>query len=119
MTDAQPGILAPVPRLARYLSFSQLPEADPRASLAALAELADGDEIVVAVGHSLALSVGAAVDDDAVLQPRPQADRAGDRPDPQEERAPQHDEKDGSSESHDAATLGQGRAPVPAAGPLS
>jgi putative iron-dependent peroxidase len=30
MTDAQPGILAPVPGLARYLSFSQLPETDPR-----------------------------------------------------------------------------------------
>lgn len=58
MTDAQPGILAPLPRLARYLSFSQLPETDPRPALAALAQIADGEEIVVGIGYSLALSAG-------------------------------------------------------------
>lgn len=62
MSDAQPGILAPVPALARYLSFSQLPESDPRPGLAALADMVDGEAVVVGVGHSLALSVGSAID---------------------------------------------------------
>jgi putative iron-dependent peroxidase len=62
MTDAQPGILAPVPRFARYLSFSQLPETDPREALAALAQIVDGGEIVVGVGSSLALSTGSVID---------------------------------------------------------
>lgn len=62
MTDAQPGIIAPVPALARYASFSQIPDSDPRESLAALAEVVDGDAIVVGIGHSLALAVGRPVD---------------------------------------------------------
>lgn len=62
MSGAQPGILAPVPALARYLSFSQLPESDPRTGLAALADMVDGEEIVVGVGHSLVLSMGSAID---------------------------------------------------------
>ena len=31
MSNSQAGILQPIPRLARYLTFSQLPEAEPRA----------------------------------------------------------------------------------------
>ena len=62
MTNAQPGILEPVPRLARDLTFSQCPQADARAALAALAETVDGQEVVVGVGQSLVLHLGCAVD---------------------------------------------------------
>ena len=62
MTNAQPGILEPIPRLARYLTFSQLPETDPRAALAALAESADGEELVLGIGQSLALHLGCEID---------------------------------------------------------
>ena len=58
MTDAQPGVLAPIPRLARYLTFSQEPDTDPREALAALAEVADGEQLVMGVGQSLALHLG-------------------------------------------------------------
>ncbi len=62
MTNAQPGILEPIPRLARYLTFSQLPETDPRGALAALAESADGEELVLGIGQSLALHLGCEID---------------------------------------------------------
>lgn len=62
MTNAQPGILEPVPRLARYLTFSQCPEGDARGALAALAEAVDGREVVVGIGQSLVLHLEAAVD---------------------------------------------------------
>ncbi len=62
MTNAQPGILEPIPRLARYLTFSQLPDTDPRAALAALAESADGEELVLGIGQSLALHLGCEID---------------------------------------------------------
>lgn len=55
MSDAQPGILAPIPPFARYLTFSQVPGTDPRPALAALADRVDGESIVVGVGLSLAL----------------------------------------------------------------
>jgi putative iron-dependent peroxidase len=62
MVDAQPGILEPIPRLARYLTFSQRPEAGARAPLAALAEIVDGQEIVLGIGQSLALHFGCDID---------------------------------------------------------
>jgi putative iron-dependent peroxidase len=62
MTNAQPGILEPIPRLARYLTFSQCPQVDARAALAALAETVDGQQVVVGIGQSLALHLGCAVD---------------------------------------------------------
>lgn len=62
MTEAQPGILAPVPGHARYISFSQLPDTDPRAALTALVEIVDGEATVMGIGHSLAMSVGARID---------------------------------------------------------
>jgi putative iron-dependent peroxidase len=58
MPRAQPGILAPVPRLARYLSFALLPQARPDASLRALAASVDPGATVVGIGRSTALSLG-------------------------------------------------------------
>ncbi len=54
MKAVQPGILAPVPRLARYLEFSLVSDEDPRPAMEGLRELADGDKIVVGIGRSLA-----------------------------------------------------------------
>ncbi len=62
MTNAQPGILEPIPRFARYLTFSQLPETDPRAALEALAESVDGEELGLGIGQSLALHLGCEID---------------------------------------------------------
>ncbi|GMQ75078.1 MAG: Dyp-type peroxidase [Gammaproteobacteria bacterium] len=62
MTNAQAGILQPVPRLARYMTFSQLPETEPRAALAALADTVDGEELVLGIGQSLALYLGRDID---------------------------------------------------------
>jgi putative iron-dependent peroxidase len=62
MTNAQAGILQPIPRLARYLTFSQLPEAEPRAALAALADTVDGEELILGIGQSLALYLGRNID---------------------------------------------------------
>lgn len=54
MDTVQPGILAPVPRLARYLEFSLVSDGDPRSAMGRLVEIADGDKIVVGFGLSLA-----------------------------------------------------------------
>ena len=51
MDNVQPGILAPVPRLARYLTFSLKPGSAPCQSLHALTDLADGNKAVVGVGY--------------------------------------------------------------------
>ena len=48
----QPGVLAPVPRLARYLAFDLAPGMDVHAALARLAEEADSAETVVGIGRS-------------------------------------------------------------------
>jgi putative iron-dependent peroxidase len=53
MSNIQSGILAPVPAFARYMVFSLRPDSEPRPVLGQLAGLADGDETVVGVGHSL------------------------------------------------------------------
>lgn len=58
MTQAQPGILAPVPPLARYLFLVAIPESDIRAALRALRSLVDGDQTVVGLGRSLVLALG-------------------------------------------------------------
>jgi deferrochelatase/peroxidase EfeB len=42
MADVQAGILAPVPKVARYLSFSLKAGAVPREALLKLKEIADG-----------------------------------------------------------------------------
>jgi putative iron-dependent peroxidase len=58
MNDIQPGILAPVPSLARYLVFQLEFAADAPHALGNLQDLAHGPEIVVGVGHSLAVALG-------------------------------------------------------------
>ena len=54
----QPGILAPPPRLARYLEFSLAPDVDPRPAVERLLELAGGDQLVVGLGRSLVTALG-------------------------------------------------------------
>ena len=58
MSQAQKGILAPVPPLARYLSFTIVPGMNPTGSLRNLCKLADGDNAVVGLGQSLVLAIG-------------------------------------------------------------
>ena len=50
---AQPGILAPIPPHARYLTFALSPGARPQPQLRALAAAADGDACVVGLGALL------------------------------------------------------------------
>lgn len=57
MSEVQPGIVAAVPALARYLSFSVKPGAGIAAALGALRDLADGDRIVVGLGRSAVLEL--------------------------------------------------------------
>jgi porphyrinogen peroxidase len=57
----QPGILAGVPRAARYLTFSVANPKRARDALAALAEAADGDDVVAGVSAQLAQQLGAAI----------------------------------------------------------
>ena len=58
MSEPQTGILAPLPALGRYLSFSARPQGELRAALRALAELADGQHLVVGLGESLVRALG-------------------------------------------------------------
>lgn len=53
MANFQAGILEPIPALARHLFFSLSPESDPREALCELAAFADGDTVLVGLGHSL------------------------------------------------------------------
>ena len=58
MNNVQPGILAPVPKLARYLSFSLKAGSNPRRALGAMVECVDGAAVVVGVGQSLVRVLG-------------------------------------------------------------
>jgi putative iron-dependent peroxidase len=58
MSLLQPGILAPVPRVARYLSFGLAPEAGPGPGLGRLAKAVDPHETVVGVGRSTVFALG-------------------------------------------------------------
>ena len=58
MGNVQPGILAPVPKLARYLNFSLKAGGKPRHALLHLVELADGDQIVVGIGQPTVIALG-------------------------------------------------------------
>ncbi len=74
MKNTQPGILAPVPRLARYLFFSLRLDSDPKKALTDLRQVAIGDKAVVGLGKSLALAAGV---DIAALRPFPNYAGAG------------------------------------------
>jgi putative iron-dependent peroxidase len=73
MTNAQPGILEPVPLVARYVSFTIAADASPPGALPEalkrLAREADGDKIVVGVGPGLVAALGASVPDLRELAP--------------------------------------------------
>lgn len=58
MRQVQKGILAPVPKQARYLSFTIAPGQKPAGSLRNLCKLADGDTTVVGLGRSLVQALG-------------------------------------------------------------
>ncbi|MBM3343673.1 MAG: Dyp-type peroxidase [Betaproteobacteria bacterium] len=64
----QPGILAAVPRAARYVAYAVGEPRRVKPALAALAALADGDEVVVGVGAALARQLNASI---AGLRPFP------------------------------------------------
>jgi putative iron-dependent peroxidase len=53
MLTIQPGVLAPVPLAARYLTFTLQSRGNLRRSLSALASLADGENCVVGIGDSV------------------------------------------------------------------
>jgi len=57
MVPVQPGVLAPVPRLARYLAFELAPGGDARAALGRLAAVADPAATVVGIGRSTVLAL--------------------------------------------------------------
>jgi len=59
---SQPGILAPLPRLASFLTFRLEPEADPRVPLRALAEREWSDGEVMGVGASLLSVLGSKIE---------------------------------------------------------
>jgi hypothetical protein len=52
----QRGVLAPVPRLGRYLSFSLKAGVTPRETLIELKKITDGDQLVVGIGPPVAIS---------------------------------------------------------------
>lgn len=58
MTPVQPGILAPVPRLARYLTLESVPGGDLRGALGRLAAAVDPAASVVGLGRSAVLALG-------------------------------------------------------------
>ena len=58
MKAVQPGVLAPVPPLARYLSFTLKPRCEPRRALLALSAIADGEKCVAGIGESLLRVLG-------------------------------------------------------------
>jgi putative iron-dependent peroxidase len=60
--NVQAGILAPPPRLGRFLTFSLKTGAASRQSLQALRENADGNKVVVGVGYPLVLAVERHID---------------------------------------------------------
>ena len=53
MTKYQPGVLAPVPPQARYLTFALRAGTRPRAALRKLAAISDGESIVAGIGQPL------------------------------------------------------------------
>lgn len=69
MSRTQQGILDPVPAQGRYLFFDLVPAVDPHASLRALRDMVDCGRVVVGMGYSLALALGAEIDGLRVFPP--------------------------------------------------
>ena len=61
MLPIQPGILANETTLARYMTFSLLPDTDPRHALRAIAENFNNDELVIGFGSALLASLDAQI----------------------------------------------------------
>jgi len=57
MKNIQAGMLAPVPGLARYLTFSLKPDTDPAGALKQLSGVVDGDHVVIGLGLPLVLAM--------------------------------------------------------------
>ena len=62
MDKAQVGILAPVPRLARYLTLSLNFGVEPPRSVQSLADLVDGNRTVAGFGYPLVQAMGRNID---------------------------------------------------------
>jgi putative iron-dependent peroxidase len=62
MDKTQSGILAPVPRLARYLTFSLNFGMEPRGYVQSLGDLVDGNKTVVGFGYPLLQALGQNID---------------------------------------------------------
>jgi putative iron-dependent peroxidase len=58
LNDVQSGILAPVPKLARYLSFALKAGSKPGRAIRSLVELVDGEAVVAGMGQSLVRALG-------------------------------------------------------------
>jgi porphyrinogen peroxidase len=61
MQNSQPGILKPIPNHGKYLFYDQRPGGDAANCLQRLADTTDGVDIVVGLGQSLTLKLGAKV----------------------------------------------------------
>jgi putative iron-dependent peroxidase len=61
MKNSQPGILESIPQHAKYLFFYQAPGCNTADCLQRLADIVDGMEIVVGLGQSLTLKLGAEI----------------------------------------------------------
>jgi len=61
MSNVQPGILAPCPKMARYLSFSLAAGSRPGRAIKELTGLADGESVVVGLGQPLVRVLGAEI----------------------------------------------------------
>lgn len=61
MNNSQAGILEPIPQHGKYLIYDQIPGGNATECLQRLADIADGIEIVVGLGQSLILDLGAEI----------------------------------------------------------
>ncbi|MDH3242249.1 MAG: Dyp-type peroxidase [Alphaproteobacteria bacterium] len=61
MSTPQPGILADVPPLSRYLEFTRIRDTDPRPALTALAAGPVDESVVIGLGAGLVMGLGGAV----------------------------------------------------------
>jgi Dyp-type peroxidase family len=60
--NCQLGILAPVPKLARYLNFSMKAGINPRKTLMDLAEAVDGEQAVMGIGQPAVVAAGRVIE---------------------------------------------------------